>query len=81
MYTRKGKPWYFGTKANIGVASQSRFIHSVRVTSARVHDSRLVSDVLQGDERRVYGDSAYTGQKHVTKYYQKTHKLFLPSLP
>ena len=35
----------------------------MRVTSARVHDSQVVGDVLHGDERRVYGDSAYTGQK------------------
>lgn len=61
--TRQGRQWYFGMKAYIEVDSQSRLIHSVRVTSARVPDSRVVSDVLPGDERRVYGDSAYIGQK------------------
>ena len=49
-------------KAYIGVDSQSRLVHAVRVTSARMHDWQGVSDVLQG-ERRVYSDSAHTGQK------------------
>ena len=62
-FTGKGRQWYFGMKAHIGVDSQSRLIHSVRVTSARVYDSQVVGDVSHGDERRVYGDSAYTGQK------------------
>ena len=61
--TCKGRQWYFGMQAHIGVDSQSRLIHSVRVTSARVQDSRVVGDVLHGDERRVYGNSAYIGQK------------------
>ena len=61
--TCKGRQWYFGMKAHIGVDSQSRLIHSVRITSACVHDSQAVGDLLHGDERRVYGDSAYTGQK------------------
>ena len=50
-------------KSHIGVDSQSRLIQSVRVTSARMHDSQVVGDVLHRNERRVYGDSAYTGQK------------------
>ena len=40
-------------KAQIGVDSQNRLIHSMKVTSARVHDSQVVGDVLHGDERRV----------------------------
>ena len=61
--TRKGKQWYFGMKAHIGVDSQSQLIHAVVVTSANVHDSQRLSDLLHGEERRVYGDAAYTGQK------------------
>ena len=57
------RPWYFGMKAHIGVDSQSRLTHSVRVILAGVHDSQVVGEVLHGDERRVYGDSAYTDQK------------------
>lgn len=61
--TQKGKQWYFGMKAHIGVDSQTQLIHSVVVTAANVHDSQVLGELLHGDERRVYGDSAYTGQK------------------
>ena len=63
--TKKGNPWYFGMKAHIGVDSRSKWIHSVVATSANVHDSRVLPRLLHGDETRVWGDSAYTGQKAV----------------
>jgi len=65
--TQKGGQWYFGMKAHIGVDSQTKLIHSVVITSANVHDSQVLGDLLHGDERRVYGDSAYTGQKSKIK--------------
>ena len=60
--TKKGNQWYFGMKAHIGVDSQSKLIHSVAATAANVHDSQMLEDLLHGDETRVWGDSAYTGQ-------------------
>jgi IS5 family transposase len=61
--TRKGNQWYFGMKTHIGVDNQTKLIHSVAVTAANVHDSRLLGDLLHGDETHVWGDSAYAGQK------------------
>jgi IS5 family transposase len=61
--TRKGNQWYFGMKAHIGVDSKTKLIHSVVATSANVHDSVVVKDLLHGDETRIWGDSAYTGKK------------------
>lgn len=61
--TRKGNQWYFGMKAHIGVDSRSKLIHSVIATAANVHDSQILPDLLHGNETRVWGDSAYTGQK------------------
>lgn len=61
--TRKGNQWYFGMKAHIGVDSRTKLIHSVVATPANVHDSQVLSDLLHGEETRVWGDSAYTGQK------------------
>lgn len=61
--TRKGNQWYFGMKAHIGVDSRTKLIHSVVATSANVHDSQVLPDLLHGEETRVWGDSAYTGQK------------------
>jgi IS5 family transposase len=60
--TRKGNQWYFGMKAHIGVDSQTKLVHSVVATSANVHDSVVIGDLLHGEETRVWGDSAYTGQ-------------------
>lgn len=65
--TRKGQQWYFGMKAHIGVDSRTRLIHSVVATAASVHDSQILPDLLHGDETRVWGDSAYSGQTQAIK--------------
>ena len=62
MHSQKGNQWYFGMKPHIGVDSKSGLVHSVMVTAANVHDSRVMSDLLHGSETRVWGDSAYAGQ-------------------
>ncbi len=63
--TRKGYQCYFGMNADIGVDSNTRLIHSVVATAANVHDSQVLGDLLHGNETRVRGDSAYTGQRQV----------------
>ena len=63
--TRKGKQWYFGMKAHVGVDSQSKLIHAVVATPANVADSRVLPDLLHGEETRVWGDQAYRGQGEV----------------
>jgi IS5 family transposase len=60
--TKKGNQWYFGMKAHVGVDSRTKLIHSVAATAANVHDSQVLGDLLHGEETRVWGDSAYTGQ-------------------
>src|SRR3989304_4777564 len=84
--TKKGNQWFFGMKAHIGVDSQSKLIHSVAVTAANVHDSRVRPDLLQGGETRVWGDSAYAGQgdvirQHAPKAKDFTHKKGCRSRP
>ena len=34
--TRKGKPWYFGLKAHIGVDAKQDYVHSVATSAASV---------------------------------------------
>jgi IS5 family transposase len=65
--TKKGNQWHFGMKVHIGVDSKTGLAHSATVTSANVHDSQELPNLLHGKETRVYGDSAYTGQKEVLK--------------
>jgi len=60
---KKGNEWHFGMKMHIGVDSRSGLIHSVKSTSANVHDSQVIEDLLHGEETRVWGDSAYIGQR------------------
>jgi len=74
--TRKGNQWYFGMKAHIGVDSKSKLIHSVVATSANVHDSVVIGDLLHGNETRVWGDSAYTGKSSVIKEVAPNAKDF-----
>ncbi len=63
--TQKGNQWYFGMKAHIGVDSKIGLVHSMVATAANVHDSQPLAELLHGNETRVWGDSAYTGQGHV----------------
>jgi IS5 family transposase len=63
--TKKGNQWYFGMKAHIGVDSRTKLIHSVAATAANVHDSQVVPELLHGQETRVWGDAAYSGQRDV----------------
>jgi transposase, IS5 family len=59
--TAKGKQWYFGMKAHIGVDSKEKIIHTVKVSAANVADSMALPHLLHGKETRVYGDQAYRG--------------------
>jgi IS5 family transposase len=65
--TRKGNQWYFGMKMHVGVDNKTKLIHAMVVTAANVHDSQVLPDLLHGDETRVWGDSAYAGQKKAMK--------------
>jgi IS5 family transposase len=64
---RKGKQWYFGMKAHVGLDVESKLIHSVEATAANVADSRMLSALLHGEETEVYGDQAYQGQADAIK--------------
>ena len=60
--TRKGKQWYFGLKAHIGVDSKEGIVHSVCTTAANVADKHMLPELLHGEERKVWGDGGYQGQ-------------------
>jgi IS5 family transposase len=74
--TKKGNQWYFGMKVHIGADSKSGLVHSASVTPANVHDSRELPRLLHGNETRLYGDSAYTGQKEALKQVAPKAKDF-----
>jgi IS5 family transposase len=74
--TKKGNQWYFGMKAHIGVDSRSKLIHSVVASAANVHDSQALPYLLHGKERRVWGDSAYRGQREVIREHARHARDF-----
>jgi transposase, IS5 family len=65
--TRKGKQWYFGMKAHVGVDSKTKIIHTAVATAANVSDVAILPDLLHGEETRVWGDGAYQGQTEVIR--------------
>ena len=75
--TKKGNQWYFGMKAHIGVDSRTKLIHSVAATAAHGHDSQVLADLLHGQETRVWGDSAYSGQRDVIQRHAPNAKSFI----
>jgi IS5 family transposase len=84
--TKKGNQWYFGMKAHIGVDSRTKLIHSAAATPANMHDSQMLPDLLHGNETRVWGDSAYSGQgdvirEHAPNATNFTHKKGCRNLP
>jgi IS5 family transposase len=59
--TRKGKQWYFGMKAHIGVDAHTGLVHTLIGTAANVHDVTQAQGLLHGEEADVFGDSGYQG--------------------
>lgn len=54
-------------KEHVGVDSKEKLVHSVEMSPASDHDSQMVSELRHGDETKVWGDSAYQGQKEAIK--------------
>ena len=75
--TKKGNQWYFGMKAHVGVDSRNKLIHSVAATAANVHDSQALPNLLHGNETRVWGDAAYSGQRDVLRQHAPCAKNFI----
>ena len=61
--TKKGNQWYFGMKAHIGVDAKSGLVHTVKTTTAKVHDARMTDDLTREDDRVIFGDKGYVSDK------------------
>jgi transposase, IS5 family len=59
--TKKGKNWYFGMKAHIGVDADSGLVHTVATTPANVNDLTMAGALLHGQETAAHGDAGYQG--------------------
>jgi len=54
--TKKGNDGHFGMKTHIGVDAETGLIHSMTASTAKVHDSVKLDDLLHGEEKLVGGD-------------------------
>ena len=70
--TKKGKNYYFGYKAHIGVDKDTGLVHTMKVTAANVHDVTVAAKLLREDDEVVYGDSAYLGLEKRVEIKQNT---------
>ena len=59
--TKKGKQWYFGMKAHIGVDAGSGLAHSLTTTAANASDVTQAGALLHGAETTAWGDAGYQG--------------------
>lgn len=59
--TQKGKQWFFGLKAHIGVDAKRGLVHSFTTTPANDHDLNQLAELLHGNESFVSADSGYRG--------------------
>ena len=59
--TKKGKQWYFGMKAHIGVDAGSGLTHSLTTTAANASDVTQAGTLLHGGETTAWGDAGYQG--------------------
>jgi IS5 family transposase len=57
--TKKGNNYHFGMKVHTGTDSQSGLVHTVKVTTASVHDKQEMEALLHGEEKAVFGDKGY----------------------
>jgi len=57
--TKKGNDWYFGMKAHVSVDAETGIVHSLKTTTAKMHDSRVWRELLHGAETSVWADKGY----------------------
>ena len=50
--TKKGSNYHFGMKVHTGTDSQSGLVHTVKVTTASVHDKQEMDELLGTEKRK-----------------------------
>lgn len=64
-WTKKNNETHYGYKDHIKMDHKGKFIKKYHVSSAEVHDSQALDELMEEDDQGqdVYADSAYTGEK------------------
>ena len=53
----------FGMKAHIGVDAESGLVHTAGVTTGKVHDAKVMVNLIREDDSAVYGERATRAMK------------------
>ena len=63
-WTEKGGEKYYGYKDHVKIDTKSKLIDTYEVTSAEVHDSQPIENLLRNEDRgqELHADSAYIGE-------------------
>ena len=78
-HTRKGKQYFFGAKAHIGVDEESGLVHSTTTSAANVADITATANLLQGEEEAVFADAGYNGAEKRVELKDRQVKTTGPS--
>ncbi len=76
-WTTKNKQKFFGYKNHISVDKRSNMILEYATTSAEVHDSRMLDEIMGEPRKRkepFYGDSAYRSEEIERKLKERNFK-------
>ncbi len=57
--SKKCNQWNLGMKAHIGVDVRSGLVHTAGVTTGRVHDAKVMDNLIREDDRAVFGVKGY----------------------
>lgn len=76
-WTKKNFQNYYGYKNHAKIDNGSKLIDHYAVTDASVHDSQVVDDLLNEQDKGqdLYADSAYVGQEETLKKYEVVNKI------
>ena len=61
-WTKKGDELHYGYKNHVKADAESKLITDYTVTSANVHDSQALNDLIDDTDYVLYADSAYFGE-------------------
>jgi IS5 family transposase len=61
--SKKGNQWYFGIMAHIGVDARSGLVHTAGVTTGKVHDAKVMDNLIRENDRAVFADKGYVNEK------------------
>jgi len=76
-WAKKKNETHYGYKDHVKVDKDSKIIVDFAVTSANVHDSQRMADLLSKDDREAWLDSAYAGKELEEEVREKNPEIIL----